>query len=562
MIMPRHGRTDARIDGGAGWPRHLVAWLAVLLPLASGCSALHPLNGIPVNYYPRELQSETRSGKRTIDLSLLRQTPPEHYLLDTGDVLGVYIEGVLGKREEVPPVHFPQTGETPPSLGYPIPVREDGTVSLPLTKPILVRGLTLTQVEENIRKAYTEDKQILQAGQDRILVSLQRPRSYNILVIRQETEGGGVTPMSGMNGTINPGFAKRGTGKLVALPAYHNDVLHALAETGGLPGLDAENTIFVIRRRKDVALRESQTRVPGIAPGPLGAAAGHSPPAADQAQSYQGRGKVQQLSGATGPGIGGGHSLARPAQFETPPPAVTSPGANVTGADPAGAYPAGSAAPGGPYPGQPMNGGPQAFANGFPPVGNVNTTDLLQMYGRDSQIVRIPVRLHPAEMPQFREADIILQDGDIVFIESRDTEIFYTGGLLGGGQYTLPRDYDLDVLGAISVASARMGGSSGGGSGGFGSRMGGVSAMNQDISVSASDVVILRQMPNGSQIPIKLDLNKAMRDPKYRIRIQAGDYIVLQYKPMEAVFAFIERNLLAGSIIGLAASNSQGGGFY
>lgn len=195
----------------------------------------------------------------------------------------------------------------------------------------------------------------------------------------------------------------------------------------------------------------------------------------------------------------------------------------------------------------------------FPPeMANGGPSDYLQWYGRDTHVIRIPVRLNPGERAHFLETDIILQEGDIVFIESRETEIFYTGGLLGGGQYTLPRDYDLDVLGAIAIASGRTAGGSSGT--GFGSRMGGVSAMNQDISVSASDVVILRQFPNGTQVPIKVDLNKAMRDPAHRVPIQPGDYIVLQYKRHEAIAAFIERNLLAGSIIGLAATSGMSGG--
>src|SRR6185369_16750419 len=82
--------------------------------------------------------------------------------------------------------------------------------------------------------------------------SLQRARTYNILVVRQEATT--VNELStNMGGSINLGSVKRGTGKLVALPAYKNDVLHALAETGGLPGLDAENTVYVLRRRSPQA---------------------------------------------------------------------------------------------------------------------------------------------------------------------------------------------------------------------------------------------------------------------------------------------------------------------
>ncbi|MCA9067664.1 MAG: hypothetical protein KDA84_01990, partial [Planctomycetaceae bacterium] len=54
--------------------------------------------------------------------------------------------------------------------------------------------------------------------------------------------------------------------------------------------------------------------------------------------------------------------------------------------------------------------------------------------GIDSpEIIRIPMRVYPGEHLPFAEPDIILQDGDIVFVESRETEFFFTGGLLGGG---------------------------------------------------------------------------------------------------------------------------------
>src|SRR5581483_10497001 len=41
--------------------------------------------------------------------------------------------------------------------------------------------------------------------------------------------------------------SKRGTGHFVDLLAYENDVLHALAQTGGLPGLDAYNEVVIYR---------------------------------------------------------------------------------------------------------------------------------------------------------------------------------------------------------------------------------------------------------------------------------------------------------------------------
>ena len=63
--------------------------------------------------------------------------------------------------------------------------------------------------------------------------------------------------------------------------------------------------------------------------------------------------------------------------------------------------------------------------------------------------VRIPLRARPDEPITFTESDIILNEGDTVYIEARDTEVYYTAGLMGGAQIPLPRDYDLRVIEAI-----------------------------------------------------------------------------------------------------------------
>lgn len=173
-------------------------------------------------------------------------------------------------------------------------------------------------------------------------------------------------------------------------------------------------------------------------------------------------------------------------------------------------------------------------------------------------VVKIPIRIAPGENPNLTEEDITLYDGDIVFIESRETEVFYTGGLLGGGQYTLPRDYDLRVLEAIAVAQGSQ--NSGQGSASM-SSSGGPSALNQDVIVSASRLVILRKLPDGNQVPIEIDLYRAMKYPSENVIVQSGDYLLLQYKCGEAVAAFVQRNLLEGALIGIAASTfTQGGG--
>ena len=112
------------------------------------------------------------------------------YMLGPGDTLGIYIEGVLGSRDEPPPVHFPERfqREMPPAIGYPIPIREDGSLPLPLVPAIMAEGLTLAQLETVIRKAYTEESKILVPGRDRIIVTLLRPRNYKVLVVGEDIQ--------------------------------------------------------------------------------------------------------------------------------------------------------------------------------------------------------------------------------------------------------------------------------------------------------------------------------------------------------------------------------------
>ena len=162
-----------------------------------------------------------------------------------------------------------------------------------------------------------------------------------------------------------------------------------------------------------------------------------------------------------------------------------------------------------------------------------------------TQIIRIPIRLGPDEHIDIKKEDVILHDGDIVFIESRDTEVFFTGGLLGGGQFTLPRDYDLDILQALSIASSRTGVS------GAARQIGGVSALNSDVTISPSNVVVIRKLPEGGEVPIKVDIYQARSDQSERIFIQPGDYIYLQYTPLEAMAAFVERHLFEGVLFGV-----------
>src|SRR5690606_22986490 len=114
-------------------------------------------------------------------------------------------------------------------------------------------------------------------------------------------------------------------------------------------------------------------------------------------------------------------------------------------------------------------------------------------------VTRIPLRYNPANPPTFSQQDVILGEGDIVIIRSRDKETFYTAGLLGGGEFPLPRDKDLDIIGAIAIAGgplgsggtgiAAIGGQQGGMAGGGGGRGG------SSTNCQPSEAIIIRELP-------------------------------------------------------------------
>ena len=124
------------VGGPAGTAFALLA-LGLLL---SGCASLtNPTaNGVPVRILPPELLADSKEGFEPIPLTLLRQAPPDEYLLEVGDTLGIYIEGILGNEETPPPVNIPDASEQPPSIGYPFPIRQDGTISLPYVGKVSV----------------------------------------------------------------------------------------------------------------------------------------------------------------------------------------------------------------------------------------------------------------------------------------------------------------------------------------------------------------------------------------------------------------------------------------
>jgi protein involved in polysaccharide export with SLBB domain len=498
------------------WQRPALIAL-VMIVAASGCSTWR--NAIPSSCVRPNLFDAPRSRQEPINFIRLRKDPPPVYMLGPEDILGIYIEGVLGDPEEPPPVHFPEDENIPPAVGFPTPVREDGTLSLPLVPPIMVEGLTLAQAEAEVRNAYTIKRRILVPGRDRIIVTLMRRRTYQVLVVREDTTSSSFFPNwggggggGGNQGQFTIGSMQRGMTYTVELPAYENDVLHALSESGGLPGLDAKNEIVILRGAFDTAT------------GPNALLMSYLEEISNDKSSHNADGAVviedavaQAPPGGEGQIDGNVRPLNIP-NLPTDPTAappemlITPEMGNATAAPFAPGYPTTPAAP---FSGNLMPGVP----------------------GRP-QVIRIPMRAAPGQpLPQLTQEDITLRDGDILFIESRDAEVFYTGGLLPGGQHVIPRDYDLDVLGAISMAGGSIGASAGtGGGGGFGGG-GGIG------SIFPPTQVIVVRIVNGRQLTIRTNIRTAVLDPRERILIIPNDLVMLEFTPCELIGNILLNNL-------------------
>jgi protein involved in polysaccharide export with SLBB domain len=431
-----------RLDATRGKVLHRTRRPARLLALAlvwmacealAGCAAItNPVaDGIPVRRVPPEYLGKPRNALVPISYTCLEPPPPDAYRLAPGDVLGVWIEGILGERGAIMPVTLTSPAtlrdpqRLPPVVGYPIPVRDDGTIALPMADPLRVQGLTLMEVQEAIRQLYTVRRKILAVGNERILVSLMQPRTYQVLVLRQEA----TTFASGPTGIGLTTTSKTGNGAIVDLPAYQNDVLHALAQTGGLPGQDAYDAVIVQHGCfRDAASREMLRQ-----------------------------------------------------QFEA------------------------------------------AAANHLPlPTGGPN------------KVVRVPLRIKPGDPVPLRPEDVTLQTGDVVFLEARDKEIFFTGGLLPSGEHVLPRDHDLDVVEAVArVRGPLINGAFANNNLSGNLILAGIGFDNPSL------LTVVRRLPAGGVLPIRVDLNVALRDQRERILVQPGDLLILQEKPDDALARYL-----------------------
>ena len=426
------GRGDHRRPAGTAIARWSAAVATMLLVASTGCTSIvqprlvaDAAHSIPAHRLPAGLFDCPREPLAPINYASLGQTKPVEHRIGAGDTLSLYIFGVFPPGEEETPIiqrnqavnqrYYPARGSSlGPTTGLPVRVDGNGTIDLPLVGSIDVRGLTIAQAKSKIAAAYREEE-VLKEGRERISLSLQQPRVFRVTVLREDTPAENVS-------LVSPQVVDqihRGSGEVLDLPVYENDVLHAMTFTGGLPGTDAAREVYVVR--KGVGMPQFMS-------------AGH----------------LQSIVS------GGRADLCSP------------------------------------------------------------------------NVVRIPLVGCPCDTIPFTEADITLNEGDVLYIPRRN-EYFIAAGLLPGGRVPLPRDEDVDVIEAIAMATGSYGGP-------LGTDASALVSGNAGNIRSATRVIILRTLPDGRQMNIRVDLDRAAHDPKQRIRILPGDVVSLHHKPLSAVF--------------------------
>jgi protein involved in polysaccharide export with SLBB domain len=403
--------------------------IGLILTAVSGCHSISNVrNTVPANRLPPEVLGELRESKGPIQFAALGQEKPAEHIVGPGDRLSVYVFGVfppteaqgtplVQRTQNVNQRYYPPRGSiVGPATGLPVVVSSDGTIELPSIGQFTAAGLTIPEMVSGLKQAYIDAK-IVEEGREQVSVSLLIPRVTRVTVIREDTPTENVA-------LVSPGqvdHIHRGSGEVIDLPAYENDVLHALTVTGGLPGTDAAREVWVFRRK---GLRNPTAVIP------------------------------QDLD------------VIR------------------TG-----------------------------YANG-------ETCNC-------ENVIRIPLALCGGQPMPFSEQDVVLEEGDVVFVPRR-SEYFYLGGLLKGARIPLPRDEDIDVLEAIALATGSVGGPLGqsgnallGGAPGY--------------LINPTRAVILRKLPEGEQLAIRVDIARAAHDKKQRIIMQPDDVLMLHFKPHEAV---------------------------
>jgi hypothetical protein len=62
-------------------------------------------------------------------------------------------------------------------------------------------------------------------------------------------------------------------------------------------------------------------------------------------------------------------------------------------------------------------------------------------------------------------------------------------------------------------------------------------------------LVVLRRTPGGGQVPIVVDLRDALRHPEERLLVRAGDVLMLQEKPSEALARYVTQTFFNFNLV-------------
>ena len=424
--------------------QQLTLLMLVLLAFAVGCRTLHDNEQvIPASRVPCNLRGVSRGSQSPFPFTSLGQHKPAAHQIGAGDKLSVYVYGVIpASRDESPiiqrtqPVnqrYYPPNGSVSgATIGLPMTVEADGTLDLPLIGPINVEGMTLPETARHLKKLYREQN-VVKEGTERVQVSLITPRVHRIIVIREDTPAAPVALAPA--GQVD--HVHRGSGEVVDLPIYENDVLHALAATGGLPGTDAARQILVFKRK-------------GLL---------HNPQAITAAELKVHAASYQETNDCPG------------------------------------------------------------------------------------QVISIPLTGCPGQPVPFTMCDVVVEEGDVVFLPRRE-EFFYTGGLIGGAKIPLPRDEDIDIIEAIALARGSVAGP-------LGQSGNALANGSPGHMINPTRATVIRKLTDGRQFSISVDLKKAMLDANERIVIQPEDVVLMQFKKHEAIanglMNWINLNVNAGS---------------
>ena len=345
-----------------------------------------------------------------VDPSQYQAPNQDTYTLDHGDTIGVFVEGVVGEVNEMPPVHQPHAGSSlGPAMGFPTLVVHDGTLRLPLVDPINVRGLTVSQVESLLKKIYRQGDNPIIAQRSRVIVSLIRKRTVNVMVLRGDQSQAQGDQRLGRQNRGPVASRSDGSSRIynLQLPAGESDLLGALIESGGLPGVNAQDQMKILR------------------------------------------------------GASGQTELAQ---------------------------------------------------SPFPRTGG-SSISTSQRVAQSA-----PVRYGSQSAP-FPRSGARLGNGDIVSVAAKPTEVFYTGGQLGGGEFLIPRDRPLSIMDAIA-------------------QVGGVPQGRRGLAaVPLQEPRLLKLVRNvgGQQAVYQFDLSGGYSQQAAQTRVRSGDYLILDYSPAQRV---------------------------